>query len=97
MHPQPPLGVICGVLVFFPGFAGVFDRCLGPDFTRREVDAAASMERVAFEDVGQLVKVDRQWSQHGRWTRAEHGIELVGQVVISVPASVPERKSAVAS
>jgi hypothetical protein len=59
VHPQPPLGVICGVLVFLYGFAGVFDRCLGPDFTRLEVEAAAPVERVAFEDAGQLVKVDR--------------------------------------
>jgi len=59
VHPQPPLGVICGVLVLLRGFPGVFDRWLRPDFTRREVDAAAPVERVAFEDAGELVKVGR--------------------------------------
>jgi hypothetical protein len=80
-----------------PGFPGVFDRCLRPDVTRLEVNAAAPVERVAFDDAVQLVKVDRQGPQHGRRTGAEHGIELAGQVVISVPASLPERENQMAN
>ena len=55
------------------------------------------MERVAFEDAGQLVKVDRQGPQHRRRTAAQQRIELAGQVVISVPAAVPERKNQMAN
>jgi hypothetical protein len=55
------------------------------------------VERLAFEDAGQLVKVDRQGPQHRRRTGAEHGIELAGQVVISVPATPPKRKNQIAN
>ena len=55
------------------------------------------MGAVAFEDAGQLIKVDRQGPQHRRRTGAEHGIELTGQVVISVPVSLRERKNQMAN
>jgi len=90
---QPPLGVIGAVLVFLAGLKGVFDRCLSPDLARGEVDAAAGVEWVAFEDAGQLLEVDGQVPQYWRCAVAE----LVGQVSIPVPASLPESNHELAS
>ena len=97
MDRQPPLGVIGAVFVFLAGFEGVFDRCLRPDLARREVDAAAGVEWVAFEDAGQLLEVDRQGPQHRRRAAAEQSIELVGELSVPGPASLPERKHEIAS
>jgi hypothetical protein len=94
---QPPLGVVGAVLVFLAGLEGVFDRCLSPDLARHEVDAAAGVEWVAFEDVGQFVEVDGQGPQHRRRAAAELSFELVGQVSIPGPASVSERKNEIAT
>ena len=93
MDRQPPLGIINGVLVFLSGFQGVFNGCLRPDLTGREVDAAADVDWVAFEDAGQLLEVDGQGSQHRRWTAAELSIELVGEVIVPDPASLRERNT----
>ena len=82
-----------GVLVFLSGFKGVFDRCLWPDLPGREVDAPAGVDWVAFEDAGQLLEIDRQGPQHRRWAAAELSIELVGEVIVPDPASLPERKT----
>jgi hypothetical protein len=39
---------------------GVVDRGLRPDLAGVEVEEAAAMGRVAFEDVGEVGEVDRQ-------------------------------------
>ena len=97
MDRQPPLGVIGAVLVFLPGFKGVFDRCLRADLARRQVDAPTAVEWVAFEDVGQLVEVDWEWPQHRRGAAAQLSIELVGQLIIAGPVSLPEQSNDPAS
>ena len=51
------------------------------------------MDWVAFEDAGQLLEVDRQGPQHRRWAAAELSIELVGEVIVPDPASLPERNN----
>jgi len=87
---QPPLGIISGLLVFLSGLQGVFDRCLSPHLTGPEIDAAPGAEGVAFEDPDQLLEVDGQGAQHRCRSAAELSLKLVGQLIIPVPASLPE-------
>jgi hypothetical protein len=94
---QPPLGIISGVLVFLSGLEGVFDRCLRPHLTRPDIDAAPDADGVAFEDAGQLLEVDGQSAQHRRRSAAELSLKLVGQLIIPVPASLPEANHEIAS
>jgi hypothetical protein len=78
------------VLVFLSGLQDVFDRCLRPDLTSRDIDAAPDAEGLAFEDAGQLLEVDGQGAQHRCRSAAEMGLKLVGQLIIPLPASLPE-------
>ena len=97
MDRQPPLGIISGVLVFLSGLQGVFDRCLRPHLTGPDIDAAPDAEGVALEDASQLLKVDRQGAQHRHWSAAELGLKLVGQLIIPVPAALPQANHEIAS
>ena len=90
MDRQPPLGIISGLLVFLSGLQGVFDRCLRPHLTGPDIDAAPDAEGAAFEDAGQLLEIDGQGAQHRCRSAAELGLKLVGQLIIPVPASLPE-------
>ena len=90
MDRQPPLGIITGVLVFLSGLQDVFDRRLRPDLTGRDIDAAPDAEWIAFEDAGQLLEVDGQGAQHRCRSAAEMSLKLVGQLIIPLPASLPE-------
>jgi len=47
-------------------------------------------EGVALEDPGQLLEVDGQGAQHRCRSAAELSLKLVGQLIIPVPASLPE-------
>jgi hypothetical protein len=87
---QPPLGIITGVLVFLSGLQGVFDRRLRPHLTGRDIDAAPDAERVALEDAGQLLEIDGQGAQRRCRSAAELSLKLVGQLIIPLPASLPE-------
>ena len=49
------------------------------------------------EDAGQLLEVDGQCAQHRRRSAAELGLKLVGQLIIPVPASLPEANHELAS
>ena len=97
MDRQPPLWVVRGVLVFLSGLEGVFDRCLRPDLTGPDVDAASGAERVAFEDASQFLEVDWQGPQHRRRATAKQSIKLVSQLIVPVPASLAERNNEIAS
>ena len=97
MDRQPPLRIISGILVFLSGLHGVFDRCLRPDLTGPDIDAAPDGEWVALEDSGQHLEVDGQGAQHRRWSAAELGFKLVGQLIIPIPASLPETDHEIAS
>ena len=90
MDHQPPLGIISGLLVFLSGLEGVIDRCLRPDLPGPDIDAAPDAEGVALEDAGQLIKVDGHAAQHRRRSAAELGLKLVGQLVVPLPAPLPE-------
>ncbi|MBV9196864.1 MAG: hypothetical protein JO168_22230 [Solirubrobacterales bacterium] len=95
--PQPPLGIITGVLVFLPGLQDVFDRCLRPHLTSPDIDAAPDAEGVALEDAGQLLEVDGQGAQHRRRSAAEQGLKLLSQLIIPIPASPPQANHELAS
>src|SRR5881275_811142 len=90
MDRQPPLGIISGVLVFLSGLQDVFDRRLRPDLTGPDIDPAPDAEWVAFEDAGQLLEIDGQGAQHRRRSAAELSLKLLGQLIIPLPASLPE-------
>jgi hypothetical protein len=90
VHRQPPLQIITGVLVLLPDLQDVLDRCLRPHLTTPEIDAAPDAERVALEDAGQLLKIDGQRPQHRRRFAAEPGLNLVGYLIIPVPASLAQ-------
>ena len=90
MDRQPPLGIITGVLVFLSGLQDVFDRRLRPDLTGRDIDAAPDAEWIALEDAGQLIEIDGQRAQHRCRSAAGLSLKLVGQLIIPVPASLPE-------
>ena len=90
MDRQPPLGTITGVLVFLSGLHGIFDRCLRPDLTGPDIDAAPDAERVALEDAGQLLEIDGQAAQHRRRPAAELSLKLLGQLTIPLPAPLPQ-------
>ncbi len=90
MDRQPPLGIISGVLVFLSGLHGVFDRRLRPHLTGPDIDAAPDAEGFALEEAGQLLKADGHGAQHRRRYAAELGLELIGQLIIPVPASLPQ-------
>jgi HPt (histidine-containing phosphotransfer) domain-containing protein len=87
---QPPLGIISGALVFLAGLQGVIDRCPRPHLTGPDINAAPDAEGVALEDAGQLLEVDRQGAQHRRRSAAELSLKLLGQLIIPVPASLPQ-------
>ena len=97
MDRQPPLGIINGVLVLLPGLQGVIDRCLRPHLTRPDIDAPPDSERVAFEDAGQLLEVDGQSAQPRRRPAAELSLKLLGQLIIPLPASLPQADHEIAS
>ena len=90
MDRQPPLGIINGVLVFLSGLQGIFDRCLRPHLTSPDIDAPPDSERVAFEDAGQLLKVDGQGAQDRCRSAAELSLKLLDQLIIPIPTSLPE-------
>ena len=97
MDRQPPLGINSGLLVFLSALEGVFDRYLRPHLTGPDIDAAPNAEWVAFEDAGQLLEVNGQGAHHRRRSAAELSLKLVGQLIIPVPASLPEANHALAS
>ena len=51
------------------------------------------MDWVAFEDASQLLEVDGQRPQHRRRAAAELSIELIGELIVPDPASLPERNN----
>ena len=65
--------------------------------TAPDIDPASDAHRVAFEDAGQLLEVDGQGAQHRCRSAAELSLKLVGQLIIPVPASVPEANHELAS
>ena len=90
MDRQPPLGIITGVLVFLSGLRDVFDRRLRPDLTGRDIDAAPDAEWIALEDAGQLLEIDGHGAQHRCRSAAELSLKLLGQLIIPLPASLPQ-------
>ena len=52
--------------------------------------AAPDAEGVALEDAGQLLEIDGQGAQHRCRSAAEMSLKLVGQLIIPLPASLPE-------
>ena len=88
--PPATARVITGVLVFLSGLQDVFDRRLRPHLTGPDIDAAPDAEWIALEDAGQLLEVDGQGAQHRCRSAAELSLKLVGQLIIPVPASLPE-------
>ena len=52
---------------------------------------------VALEDAGQLLEVDRQGAQHRRRPAAELSLKLLGQLIIPVPAPLPQADHEIAS
>jgi hypothetical protein len=94
---QPPLGIITGVLVFLSGPQGVFDRRPRPHLTGPDIDPAPDAQGVALEDAGQLLEIDGQAAQHRRQPAAELSLKLVGQLIIPVPASLPQADHELAS
>ena len=97
MDRQPPLGIISGVLVLLSGLHGIFDRRLRPYLTGPDIDPAPDAQGVALEDAGQLLKVDGQGAQHRCRSAAELSLKLVGQLIISLPASLPQANHEFAS
>ena len=68
-----------------------------PHLTGPDIDAAPDAEWVAFEDAAQLLEVDGQGAQHRCRSAAELSLKLVGQLIIPVPASLPESNHELAS
>jgi hypothetical protein len=97
VHRQPPLRIINRPLVFLSGLHGVLDRRLMPHLTGPDIDAAPDAERVAFEDAAQLLEVDGQGAQHRYRCAAKLSLKLLSQLIISVPASLPESNHEIAS
>ena len=79
-----------GVLVFLSGPQDVFNRRLRPDLTSRDIDAAPDAEWIALEDAGQLLQIDGQGAQHRCRSATEMSLKLVGQLIIPLPASLPD-------
>ncbi len=97
MDRQPPLGIITGVLIFLSGLQNVIDRRLRPHLTGPDIDAATDAEGVALEDAAQLLEIDGQGPQHRCRSAAELSLKLVGQLIIPLPASLPESNHELAS
>ena len=85
-----PLGIITGVLVFLSGPQDVFDRRLRPHLTGPDIDPAPDAERVALEDAGQLLQIDGHGAQHRCRSATELSLKLVAQLIIPLPASLPD-------
>ncbi|MBV9810713.1 MAG: hypothetical protein JO286_26290 [Solirubrobacterales bacterium] len=77
-----------------PGREGVFDRCLRPHLTSPDIDAAPDAEGVAFDDAGQLLKLDGQGASSLPGRCPELRLKLVGQLIIPIPASLPQARPA---
>jgi hypothetical protein len=60
VHPEPPIRIVRFVRVLLADLARIVDGRCRPDLTGRQVDAPASVHRVAFEDAGQLIQVHRK-------------------------------------
>ncbi|MGV9945607.1 hypothetical protein [Rhodococcus aetherivorans] len=58
-----------------------------------EVETAAAVDDIAFEQRGQLVEIDRQWPEH-RSSPGQCGLELVGELRVSGPATHVQRRGA---
>ena len=54
-------------------------------------------EWVALEDAGQLLEIDGQAAQHRCRPAAELSLKLVGQLIIPLPASLPQADHELAS
>jgi hypothetical protein len=61
-----------------------------PDLTGPDIDPAPDAERVDLEEAGQLLEIDGQGAQHRCRSAAELSLKLVGQLIIPLPASLPE-------
>jgi hypothetical protein len=94
---QPPLGIITGILVFLPRLHGILDRCLRPHLTGLDIDPAPDAQGVTLEDAGQLLKLDGQGAQHHCRPAAELSLKLVGQLIIPLPAPLPQANHEFAS
>src|SRR5437764_12601271 len=90
MDRQPPLGIITGVLVFLSGLQDVFDRRLRPHLAGPDIDAAPDAHGVALEDAGQLLEIGGQAAQDRCRSAAELSLNLVGQLIIPLPAPLPQ-------
>ena len=49
-----------------------------------------TLKWIALEDAGQLLEIDGQGAQHRCRSAAELSLKLVGQLIIPLPASLPE-------
>jgi hypothetical protein len=89
-----------GIVLSAPGVGDILDlprvvdRGPVPDLAGPHIDPSAAVDRIAFEDRGKLVEVDRQRSSH-RYCSTECRVKLFGEIIVSVPAACAERVDAV--
>ena len=88
VHPEPTVFVLGAVGVFLAYLLGVLDRALTPDLARVTVDPAPAAELVALQEDGQFFEVNRQRAERRRRPGAASHVELVGEFLVAIPASL---------
>ena len=94
LDPQPTLRGFGLAQVFVAHLHGVVDRGLGPHLAGPSVDTSAAVHRVALENVRELLEIHGQWRQRQSRSCADEALEMVGQEIVAVPATLTQRRSA---
>ncbi len=91
-----PALVVLVVWVFLPDILGVLDRSLRPDLASVKVDPSATGQRVTLQHSRELLQVNREALQQQRGSPAERGVDLIGEVGVALPVTVPQGRDAAA-
>jgi hypothetical protein len=59
-----------------------------------QVNPSTADQRITFEERGQHLQIDRERPKQRRGATPEDRLELIGQLLVAIPASLPQRRGA---